>query len=99
MILRFAALLLLVLALVVVIDSFRTRGVTLQYLYFVRFPLLFAIALLVLPSLTGWYAPQLMKNVFILSHTWEFAVIVTLAIIAGWVVMYTLLLILNSLDE
>lgn len=93
------ALLLLLVALMILVVIQRQRATLLQYIYLVRFPLLFAIALIALPPAALWAAPEMLRNLFVLGAVWELALVITLAILAAWVVMYTLFLVLRSMGN
>ena len=71
----------------------------LQYLYLARYSLLSAVVLVGLAPLSIFVATGLLKNLFILSHWWEIALVTWLALLNAWVVMLTLRLLFSSIPH
>lgn len=67
------------------------RTYFLQYFFFLRFPLLLTIGLIVL-GVAGGRGDSFIRNVFVLDRPLHHAIVGLLATLAAWVVMYTTLL-------
>src|SRR5580693_1198523 len=75
-------------ALVAAIAWLQRRGPLLQYLYFIRFPLLLALALLLLAPAALYLVPAVLANLFDLQPN-GLVIVAWIAPLAAWVVMVT----------
>jgi len=75
-----------------------TIGLWLQYLFFLRFPLLAGLFLASLPPLALWAARSLLGNLFVLQP-WGIVLVSWFATSASWVVMITVRLIVRCAPE
>jgi hypothetical protein len=76
-------------ALVAAVVWLQRRGPFLQYLYFARFPLFLALALLLLPPVALYLVPSALANLFDLQPN-GLVIVAWIAPLAAWVVMVTL---------
>ena len=76
-------------ALLAAIVWLQRRGPFLQYVYFARFPLLLALALLLLPAAALYLLPAVLANLFDLPPN-GLVIVAWIAPLAAWVVMVTL---------
>lgn len=74
---------------VIALVRWQRRGPVLQYLFFCRYPIWIAIALLALPALAVWVMPSLLSNLFALDDG-HILLVTWLAALVAWVVMVTL---------
>lgn len=64
-------------------------GYLIQHLILLRYPILCALSLLLLPLVAITFLPTFIANLFIVDDWFGFALVSTLAILCSWVIMFT----------
>ncbi|MCB9156002.1 MAG: patatin-like phospholipase family protein [Caldilineaceae bacterium] len=68
----------------------------LQYLFFIRHSLLVGLILVGLAPVALYLLPNMGQNLFVIDTIWGIGLVTALAVIASWVVMFTMLLTIRS---
>lgn len=77
----------------------KNKGALLQVVYLIRHPLIFAAILLHFPVVAVTSQIKMLGNAFTFDQIGAIALVVWMAILASWMVMYTLALALRSLPQ
>lgn len=81
---------------VLILLRLQRRRPLLQYIFFIRHSVLVGLILLLLAPLALYVIPTMGQNLFVIDTVWGIGLVTALAILASWVVMFTMLLTIRS---
>jgi hypothetical protein len=79
--------------------SYEVISQVLQYFFLLRVPLLAAILMIVLPFLSTFVFPAMLRNLFVLRQRWELALITGTAIFTGMGIITVLNILLKTIPD